>query len=300
MSMNEQFELLESVDPVVRKLLDDHRERRSHWYYHEYVPWERGRSFKDLPWDETQCTISPEARTSLVLNLLTEDNLPYYHAAIERHVPTDSALAEWNRLWTAEEGQHAIALRSYLLTSRNCNPHDLEDDRLRVMSTGYSPDWANPAELFAYTAAQELATRVSHRNAGKITDDPAAFDLMRLIAGDENHHFIFYKGVMGEMLRQAPSVALEGIYRTFVNFEMPGTVIPNFLRRSFEIAKAGVYNLRVHHDRVIVPLLQQWGIADLTDLTHEASEIQEKLVGLPQLIARRAEKFEARYAPAVV
>jgi acyl-[acyl-carrier-protein] desaturase len=168
------------------------------------------------------------------------------------------------------------------------------------MSTGYSPDWANPAELFAYTAAQELATRVSHRNAGKITDDPAAFDLMRLIAGDENHHFIFYKGVMGEMLRQAPSVALEGIYRTFVNFEMPGTVIPNFLRRSFEIAKAGVYNLRVHHDRVIVPLLQQWGIADLTGLTHEASEIQEKLVGLPQLIARRAEKFEARYAPAVV
>jgi acyl-[acyl-carrier-protein] desaturase len=300
MAINEHLELLESVDLVVQTLLDDHRERRKHWYYHEYVPWERGQSFADHPWDESQCTISPEARTSLVLNLLTEDNLPYYHSAIERHVPAGSALAEWNHLWTAEEGQHAIALRSYLITSRNCDPRELEDDRLAVMTTGYTPDWTNPAELFAYTAAQELATRVSHRNAGKITDDPAAFELMRLIAGDENHHFIFYKGVMAEMLRQAPSLALKGIYRAFVNFEMPGTVIPNFLRRSFQIARAGVYNLRVHHDRVIVPLIQQWGIAELTDLSPEASRFQEKLLALPQAIALRAERFEARYSPMVV
>jgi acyl-[acyl-carrier-protein] desaturase len=240
------------------------------------------------------------ARTSLVLNLLTEDNLPYYHSAIESHVPAGSALAEWNHLWTAEEGQHAIALRSYLMTSRNCDPVELEDERLAVMTTGYSPDWTNPSELFAYTAAQELATRVSHRNAGKITDDPAAFELMRLIATDENHHFIFYKGVMTEMLRQAPSVALKGIYRTFANFEMPGAVIPNFMRRSFEIAKAGVYNLRVHRDKVIMPLIQQWGIAELADLTSEGRQFQEKIMQLPGLLATRAEKFEARYAPVVV
>jgi acyl-[acyl-carrier-protein] desaturase len=300
MAFNEHFELLESVDPVVRALLDQHQERRSHWYYHEYIPWERGLNFVDTPWDESQCTISPAARTSLVLNLLTEDNLPYYHSAIESHVPAGSALAQWNHLWTAEEGQHAIALRSYLLTSRNCDPRELENDRLAVMTSGYAPDWSNPAELFAYTAAQELATRVSHRNAGKITDDPAAFDLMRLIAGDENHHFIFYKGVMAEMLRQSPSLALQGIYRTFVNFEMPGAVMPNFLRRSFEIARAGVYNLRVHHDKVIMPLIQQWGISDLTGLTAEASQFQEKVMALPGMLAERAEKFEARYAPVTV
>ena len=300
MSYDEYFELLESTDRVVARLLDDHRQRRNHWYYHEYVPWERGRNFKDEPWDESQCTISPAARTSLVLNLLTEDNLPYYHASIEKHVPKDSALAEWNFLWTAEEGQHAIALRSYLLTSRNCDPVELEDDRLATMTTGYEPHFENPTELFAYTAAQELATRVSHRNAGKITDDPVAFDLMRLIAADENHHFIFYKGVMAEMLRQSPSLALEGIYNVILNFQMPGTVIPNFLRRSFEIAKAGVYNMRVHHDKVVMPLIQQWGIADLTDLTPRAQELQEKVLALPAEIALRAEKFEARYSPVTV
>lgn len=300
MPINENFELLEAVDPTVERLLAEHRERRNHWYYHEYIPWERGRNFKETPWDPSQCTISEAARTSLVLNLLTEDNLPYYHSAIESYVPAGSALAEWNHLWTAEEGQHAIALRSYLMTSRNCDPFELEDERLAVMTTGYAPDWTNPSELFAYTAAQELATRVSHRNAGKITDDPAAFELMRLIASDENHHFIFYKGVMSEMLKQAPSVALKGIYRTFANFEMPGAVIPNFMRRSFEIAKAGVYNLRVHRDKVIVPLIQQWGIAELHDLTSEGRQFQEKIMQLPVMLATRAEKFEARYAPVVV
>lgn len=300
MPISENFELLEAVDPAVERLLAEHRDRRKHWYYHEHIPWERGRNFKDAPWDVSQCTISEAARTSLVLNLLTEDNLPYYHSAIEAHVPEGSALARWNHMWTAEEGQHAIALRSYLMTSRNCDPVELEDERLAVMTTGYTPDWANPAELFAYTAAQELATRVSHRNAGKITDDPAAFDIMKLIAADENHHFIFYKGVMTEMLRQSPSLALKGIYRSFANFEMPGAVIPNFMRRSFEIAKAGVYNLRVHCDRVIQPLIQQWDISELSGLTREGSQLQELILAIPGQLTLRAEKFEARYSPVVV
>lgn len=296
MPFEQNVELLAALDPVIDQLLKEHQQRRTHWYFHELVPWERGRNFVTEPWDPSQCTISEAARTSLVLNLLTEDNLPYYHSAIERHVPPDSALSKWNHIWTAEEGQHAIALRSYLLTSRNCDPHLLEDDRLSVMTTGYHPSWQNPAELFAYTAAQELATRVSHRNAGKITDDEVAFDLMKAIAGDENHHFIFYKGVMAAMLREAPALALDGIYKAFADFQMPGTVIPGFLRRSIEIAKAGVYNLRIHHDRVIQPLMREWGIDTLSGLSVKAAEIQERLMKLPAQVLKRAERFEARYA----
>ncbi|MGQ0849255.1 MAG: acyl-ACP desaturase [Actinomycetota bacterium] len=296
MPFDQQLELLNAMEPAILRLLNEHRDRRTHWYFHELVPWERGRSFVTEPWDPSQCTISDAARTALVLNLLTEDNLPYYHSALESRVPAGSALSEWNNLWTAEEGQHAIALRSYLLTSRNCDPKLLEDDRLRVMTTGYKPDWQNPAELFAYTAAQELATRVSHRNAGKITDDPVAFDLMRAIAGDENYHFIFYKGAMAAMLREAPSLSLEGIYKAFSGFQMPGVVIPGFLRRSVEIARAGVYNLRIHHDRVILPLLKEWKIDALSNLSAKAAEFQEKLMTLPDQIIKKAERFEARYA----
>ncbi len=294
MAKTEKLELVEAIEPEVDRLTREHLERRSDWYFHEIVPWERGRSFRDEPWDVSQATISENARTSLVLNLLTEDNLPYYHALIEKHMPQTSAFVRWNRLWTAEEGQHSIAIRSYLLTSRNADPHQLEDDRKATMMNGYQPTYDDPTEIFAYTATQELATRVSHRNAGKITDDPAAFELMRHIASDENHHFIFYKGIMGAMLEQAPHLVLEGIHRVFENFQMPGVAMPNFLRRSIAVAKAGVYNLRIHHDRVLTPLIKEWNIGGLNGLTPAAAELQEKIMNLPAQILQKAEVFEKR------
>ncbi len=294
MAKDEKFELVESIDAHVLRLMKEHKQRRSHWYFHDIVPWERGESFRDKPWDVSQCTISENARTSLVLNLLTEDNLPYYHVLLEKYLPETSAFQAWNHLWTAEEYQHAIAIRSYLLTSRNCDPYELEDDRMATMINGYQPTYDDPTEIFAYTAAQELATRVSHRNAGKITDDPAAFELMKNIATDENHHYIFYKGVMQAMLDTSPSTVLEGIYQTLANFQMPGVAMPRFMRRSVEVAKAGVYNFRIHHDRVLVPLLRDWQIADLTDLRPAAAELQEKIMALPGQILEKAERFEKR------
>ena len=299
MARDEKFELVESVDAHVRRLMDEHVERRNDWYFHDIVPWERGESFRDKPWDVSQCTISENARTSLVLNLLTEDNLPYYHALIERNLPKSPAFQAWNHLWTAEEGQHAIAIRSYLLTSRNCDPVELEDDRKATMINGYQPNYQDPTEIFAYTSAQELATRVSHRNAGKITDDPAAYELMKHIATDENHHYIFYKGVMQAMLDQSPSTVLAGIYRSLASFEMPGVAVPRFRRRSIEVAKAGVYNLRIHHDRVLLPLLRDWHIADLTNLLPAAAELQEKIMAIPGQIMEQAERFEKRIGVAI-
>ena len=295
MAFEEHIEVLEVLEPLAERLMSEHRERRKHWYYHELVPWERGRSFVDEPWDESQCTINERARTSLVTNLLTEDNLPYYHLALNKYLPQDSAWGEWSALWTAEESQHASAIRSYLLTSRNCDPIELEDDRMATMLKGWHPNWREPAELFAYTSAQELATRISHRNAGKITEDPVAFDLMRHIAADENHHFVFYKGIMAEMIRTNPSLALEGIYSSFNNFEMPGAGIPGFVRRSIGMARAGVYNLRIHSDQIIRPLLEQWRIGRLTDLTPSAAEFQDKLMAIPADLIRQAERFEARF-----
>ena len=294
MARNEQFELVEAVEADVVRLMDEHKARRSDWYFHDIVPWERGESFRDKPWDVSQCTISENARTSLVLNLLTEDNLPYYHALLHEYMPKTSAFKAWTHLWTAEEGQHAIAIRSYLLASRNCDPYELEDDRKATMVNGFTPSYDDPVEVFAYTSFQELATRVSHRNAGKITDDPAAFELMRHIATDENHHYIFYKGVMAAMLKQQPALVLEGIHKVIQNFQMPGIAMPNFVRRSVAVAKAGVYNLRIHHDRVVLPVLKDWKIADLSGLTGAAAELQEKIMALPDQIMENAERFEKR------
>ncbi len=296
MPFNEEFEILEAIEPEVAKLMAEHKERRKPWYFHELVPWELGRNFKAEPWDESQCTINERARTSLVLNLLTEDNLPSYHLALHTYLPQGSVWKDWTALWTAEEGQHSIAIRSYLLTSRNCDPKDLEDDRMATMVAGWAPSTGTrPAEMFAYTAAQELATRVSHRNAGKITEDEVAFDLMCHIAADENHHYMFYKGALAAVMEQDATHGLEGLYTVLSNFQMPGVGIPGFLRRSIEVARAGVYSLRIHHDRVVMPLLEQLGVPTMTGLSKKGSEYQEKLMDLTKDILEKAERFEARF-----
>jgi acyl-[acyl-carrier-protein] desaturase len=87
---------------------------------------------------------------------------------------------------------------------------------------------------------------------------------------------------------------LNGIFKVFDNFQMPGAAMPRFLRRSIDVAKAGVYNLRIHHDRVVVPLLKDWSIGDLTGLTTAAAEVQEKIMALPAQIMEKAERFERR------
>ena len=292
----ESFELVTAVEPEVSRLMAEHRERRQHWYAHEVVPWEMGRSFRDEPWDESQATLSPEVRTALQLNLLTEDNLPYYHAKISGSFSEDSPMVEWSRLWTAEEGQHSIAIRNYLLATRNCDPANLEDERVVTVTKGWRYDSPCPVEVFAYTSAQELATRISHRNAGVKADCEIAHEVMSRVAADENHHFLFYRGVTTAMLREAPGLVLDAIHRALVDFKMPGTGIPNFNRRAVAIARAGIYNLRIHAEQVVRPLLRHWRIEDMDGLDARASEVQEKILAIPDALLAQAEAFEARLA----
>ncbi|MGI9623825.1 MAG: acyl-ACP desaturase [Acidimicrobiales bacterium] len=293
-SQAEAMDLVGSVDNDIRKLIDNHIERREHWYAHDIVPWEMGRNFRDEPWDESQCTLSPEVRNALVVNLLTEDNLPYYHAQFRVFCEEDSPLTEWSGMWTGEEGQHAIAIRNYLLTSRNCDPNLLEDDRLVTVKRGWFGAMDTAIDLFNYTAAQELATRISHRNAGVKADCPVAKEVMTTVAADENHHFIFYRGVVTAMLAQAPDLVLPSMAKVMEGFEMPGTGIPRFKRRAIAMARLGIYNLRIHTEQVVAPLLKYWNVEGLTGLSSVGAQAQETLMALPAALLEQAERFEAR------
>ena len=290
----EAVELVAAVEPEIERLMGEHRERRQHWSAHEVVPGEMGRSFRDDPWDESQATLSPEVRTALQLNLLTEDNLPYYHAKIAGSFPEDSPMAEWSRLWTAEEGQHSIAIRNYLLATRNCDPAQLEDERLATVTRGWRYDSPCPVEVFVYTSAQELATRISHRNTGVKADCPVAHEIMTRVAADENHHFMFYRGVTTAMLRQAPTFVLGAVHQVLSDFKMPGTVIPNFSRRAVAIARAGIYNLRIHAEQVVQPLLRHWKVGSIEGLDSQGEELQEKILASPEALIAQAEAFENR------
>ena len=64
---------------------------------------------------------------------------------------------------------------------------------------------------------------------------------------------------------------MEAIKRQVLSFEMPGTGIPDFAQHAKAIARAGIYNLGVHHDAILRPVvLGRWDVAGRQGLTPSA------------------------------
>ena len=283
--MGDHQELLTTLDSRFRDLLEDHRRRRTTWSCHELIPWERGRSYTDHPWSKSEMTERPEVSEVLKLNLLTEDNLPSYHHALGKLFDSGSALSEWTRQWSAEEAQHGFALRAYLLVSRACDPQGLEADRMATMTSGWSNPYDGPVELFVYTTMQELATRISHRNAGKAAEDEVCFELMKRIASDENSHYLFYRSAVSAMLELRPDLVAVAVDKVVRNFEMPGTMIPRFRFKAATAALLGVYNTELHVEQVIKPLLREWNLESLT-LHGAADEARHRALAYPDALLK--------------
>ncbi|HEU0088479.1 MAG TPA: acyl-ACP desaturase [Pseudonocardiaceae bacterium] len=296
-------QLLYDLEPVVTENLNRHLAAAKEWMPHEYVPWSQGRDYADLggePWNPEQSRLSPILRTALEVNLLTEDNLPSYHREIERAFGQDGAWGTWVNRWTAEEGRHAYCIRDYLLVTRGVDPEHLEQTRMQVMQVGYNSDPQDKPALrvLAYVAFQELATRISHRNTGRHTEDPIAERLLTRVATDENLHMVFYRNLIKAALELAPGATLRAITDEVAAFQMPGTVIPGFTRKAAQIAKAGIYDLRIHHDDVLWPLLRHWQVFDLGGLDAQGEQARTELDTFLAQLNAQASRFEERRAEA--
>jgi acyl-[acyl-carrier-protein] desaturase len=77
---------------------------------------------------------------------------------------------------------------------------------------------------------------------------------------------------------------------------MPGAGMVNFTRKAAMMAKAGIYDLRVHHDEVIWPLLKHWGVFELEDLDPSAEARREELRRFMADLDAQAARFEAKRA----
>jgi len=272
--------LLADLEPTVTENLNRHLEIAKEWMPHEFVPWSQGRDFADLggqAWSVEQSPLSPIARTALEVNLLTEDNLPSYHREIERAFGRDGAWGTWVHRWTAEEGRHAFCIRDYLLVTRGVDPVELERARMQTMETGFDSGDKPLLHVCAYVSFQELATRISHRNTGRHTQDPIAEKLLTRVAMDENLHMIFYRNLVTAALELAPNETMRAITDEVTGFQMPGSIIPGFTRKAVQIAKAGIYDLRIHHDDVVMPLIRQWAVFELEGLDAEGEQARTEL-----------------------
>ena len=292
-----QSQILTELEQVVEENLNRHLTVAKEWFPHEYVPWTDGRNFDGVldgqPWSPEDRPMSDVARSALIVNLLTEDNLPSYHHEIAVLFGRDAAWGSWVHRWTAEEGRHAIAIRDYLLTSRAVDPVQLERLRMDHMSTGYkSAHHQALLASLAYVSFQELATRVSHRNTGRITNDPVADRLLARVAADENLHMVFYRNLLKAALELDPDQTMRAITDVVTAFEMPGADIAGFQRKAVEMAIAGVYDLRQHRDEVVMPVLRFWKIFELEGLNAAGEKARSELADFMDGLEKQALKFE--------
>ncbi|MFD6263932.1 acyl-ACP desaturase [Micromonospora chalcea] len=301
MTVLSQTALLTELEPVVEKNLDRHLSLAKEWFPHEYVPWSEGRTF-DGPlggeaWSPEDSTLPEVARTALIVNLLTEDNLPSYHHEIATLFGRDGAWGTWVHRWTAEEGRHGTAIRDYLTVTRAVDPVALERARMVHMSAGYQN--VHDQEMLhslAYVSFQELATRISHRNTGRATGDPTCEALLARVAADENLHMVFYRNLLGAAFELAPSQAMRAVADVLANFQMPGVGIDGFARKSVAIALAGIYDLRQHRDDVVMPVLRQWNLFDVTGLNADGEAARDQIAAHIDTLETQASRFEERRA----
>ena len=297
-------DMLNELEPALRRGLERHLSQATEWFPHEYVPYEVGRNYVEEPWESTDSDLSEIARMALEVNLLTEDNLPYYHLALWEMFGREGPWGEWVRRWTAEEGRHAIVLRDYLKVTRGLDPIALERSRMTMVCNGYYPDgqggsFDDPLDGVVYTTLQELATRIAHRNTGTYTDDPLIEKLTARIATDENLHYVFYRELGKAALEIDPSAMLMAINRRVLGFQMPGIDMPEFRAKAVQMAKAGIYDLRIHHDQVVLPVLfTHWKIDQLTGLTDAAQEARDGITNYLAVLDATATVYDEKRAAA--
>ncbi len=162
------------LEPVVAANLARHLETADEWYAHDYVPFDQGRNFAFLggqDWDPTQVTLPREVVDALEVMLITKDNLAGYHRELVEHFILEDKWGRWLGRWTAEENLHAIAIREYMVVTRNFDPTADEDVRLAHVMRGYRADTYTQIETLVFMALYERAHAVFLRNLeAKITE----------------------------------------------------------------------------------------------------------------------------------
>jgi acyl-[acyl-carrier-protein] desaturase len=291
-------ELLTELEPTATTLYERHMDTAKEWFPHEIVPWSRGRDYEEGELlDPEAARLCEAARAALFLNILTEDNLPHYYRQLNGKFGNDNVWGEWNRRWTAEEGRHSIVIRDYLAVTKSVDMRELERARMKQVSTGNVPNPGSVQDGIVYVALQELATRISHRNTGKILNDEAGEVVMNRVAADENLHHLFYRDLVKAALEVDPNGMVAAIDRQVRHFEMPGKGIENFKEMARLIGGVGIYNFDIHANNILEPLLfKHWRLDKIQGLKPSAEAAREQTLNHYEKVKNVGKRLRDRAA----
>src|SRR3978361_1519614 len=176
------------LEPVVQENLSRHIATEELWYAHDYVPFDEGENFAFLggkDWDSASVTLPKPVTDALEILLITKDNLAGYHRELVEHFILDEKWGRWIGRWTAEEHLHAVALRNYLVVTREIDPSANEDVRVAHVLKGYRADSYSERETLADMAMFERAHGVFCRKLQAQIAEPVLQRMVGRIAKDE-------------------------------------------------------------------------------------------------------------------
>ena len=292
--------VLRDLNPEIEILIKQHLIGRELWYPADLLfPEGEDEAAQDEYTREhrVQATrLPPELKIVFVFNGLTESGLPHFHRLIAQHLEDEyprehQPLARWNGIWTAEEDRHDGVLHDYLRLSRLV-PAVAAVEKIQhdYLVAGFHPQWeSDPFQLIAYTALQEEATQISHRNVAK----PMAPLLARIVghvAGEEGKHALFYRRVFSCLVRRAPDEALVSLWKVARNFVMPAVASTWYQDLAYVAFRLKVF---AHEDYqgILERVLEEWQIAEINTRTAEGAQSRARLLDLPKAIGRRAALF---------
>ncbi|CAN6288632.1 unnamed protein product [Urochloa humidicola] len=312
MTAPEKADVLRSLDGWAESNLLPLLKAPEHsWQPHDLLPDSSSPGFRDGV-DELRARaagLPDDLLVCLVGNMVTEEALPTYHAALNSFVGYDDpaaadAWARWSRGWTAEENRHGDLLNRYLYLTGRVDLRAVEQTIHHLIAAGMRRlrPGGCPYRGFIYTAFQERATAISHGNTARRAAGLGDATLARIcgaIAGDERRHEAAYTRVVAELFRREPDAAVRALeYMMRERIVMPAAGMfdgrdGDLFRHYAAVARGlGVYTTADYAD-IVEFFVGRWGVAGLGEgLTAEGRRAQEYVCRLPERV-RRMERLDA-------
>jgi acyl-[acyl-carrier-protein] desaturase len=253
------------LEPIVADNLARHLDTADEWYAHDYVPFAEGRDFEFLggqDWDPSQVTLPKEVTDPLEVLLITKDNLAGYHRELVEHFILQDKWGRWLGRWTAEENLHAIAIRDYLVVTRNVDPVADEQVRVNHVMRGYRASSYTQIETLVFMALYERAHAVFTRNLEAKVADPVLKRLVGRIAADEERHTEFFDSLVMHCVEHHRDSTIAAIARRSIALPVVGGDILEYRETKLRsIADTGVFNEDAAA-MVLLDAITGWGLAD--------------------------------------
>ena len=256
--------LILELEPVVQQELRRHIDTEDLWYAHDYVPFEQGENFAFLggrDWDPSQVTLPKAVTDALEILLITKDNLAAYHREFVFSFVLEEKWGRWIGRWTAEEHLHAVALRNYLVVTREIDPAANEDVRVEHVMKGYRADTYSQIERLVFMAFFEREHAVFCRNLEAQITEPMLKNMIGRIARDEERHEEFFANLVAHCLTYSRDETIEAIARRAAELGPVGGDIDAYADKVAHMAEAGIFGAEQLR-QVIADRITAWGLAD--------------------------------------